>query len=262
MPKPTLHFAHANGFPAGSYKTLFDELAQDYQLIAIDKLGHNPNYPIRDGWNELAEELIDYLCTHASEPVIGVGHSLGAMITFIAAHKRPELFKQIIMLDPPLAMSYGSVFFKLVKTLGKIDQYSPAGKTQHRIQHWSNRRLATDYFASRALFKHFDPQGIDHYLDAGTDQLPDGSLQLNYRVDVECDIYRTIPHHIECLRQPLQVPGHIIRGSNSEVTRTNFAQRLAKRHHMNYLEFPEGQHLFPLEKPVVCAAFIKELIKR
>ncbi len=245
-PLPTLHFAHANGFPAGSYRQLFAALEGDCRLIAIDKLGHSPDYPVDNNWSQPCAELIAYIEQHASEPVIGVGHSFGAIVSFLAAHQRPELFRQLIMLDPPLALGHISLAFLLGKKLGFIDRITPAGRTQYRKQYWPNQQAAEDYCASKALFKGFSKSVIQDYLAAATSKDKQGGLQLNFCVDVECDVFRTIPDHLDYLREPLSIPATLVRGSQSEVLRPRFAKRLAKQQNMQLIEFP-GSHLFPLQ---------------
>ena len=58
MKKDTIHFAHANGFPGGTYKRMLEPLKEKYNIIAMDRLGHNPLYPVNNNWTNLADELI------------------------------------------------------------------------------------------------------------------------------------------------------------------------------------------------------------
>ncbi len=258
MPKPTLHFAHANGFPAGSYKQLFAQLESDFNIIALEKMGHNPIYPINDNWSNLAQELVAYLKQHATEPVIGVGHSMGGIATFLAAYQRPELFSQIIMLDPPLAMSYGSLAFYLAKKTGYMDKMTPAGKTQYRKTQWDNRQACYDNLAPKGLFKGFNEEAIWDYINAATKTREDGKLHLHYSVDAECAAFRTVPDNMEFKRKPLVVPGTLIRFEDG-VIRPYFAQRLAKLHKMD-CRTVTGGHMLPLQEPEFVAGLIKEMV--
>ena len=56
-----INFAHANGFPAGSYKTLFDYFPDHFKIIALDKYGHNEQKPINHNWQAQVDELINFL---------------------------------------------------------------------------------------------------------------------------------------------------------------------------------------------------------
>src|SRR5437667_132429 len=88
--KPILHFAHANSYPAGTYRVFFQYLRQNYEVQALDMHAHNPKYPVTYGWHALVQELIEDLIARYNEPVVLVGHSLGGMLSMMAAKARPD----------------------------------------------------------------------------------------------------------------------------------------------------------------------------
>lgn len=259
MAKPLLHFAHANGFPSGSYRQLFSLLSRDYSLIAIDRLAHDPDFPVNEGWSNLRDELIHYLERNADAPVIGVGHSMGAVITFLAALERPELFTQIIMLDPPLAVGAGAIAFYLSKKLGFIDKLSPAGRTRNRRQIWRDEEDALAYFRQKGLFNGCNEQTIKDFIVAGTHNC-DGGIRLRYSVEAECDTYRTIPHNLGQLAKKIQVPGTLIRGDKSEVTLPRFARIFGQKQALQ-LGVAKGGHMFPLQHPKLTADLITQTVQ-
>ena len=55
--KPVLAFAHANGIPGHSYDTFLAPLKDEYTLHVVDRVGHNPAYPVDSGWHSLSLEL-------------------------------------------------------------------------------------------------------------------------------------------------------------------------------------------------------------
>ena len=66
MTKLKMHFAHANSYPAGTYRLFFEHLRQYYDVQSLDIHAHNPRYPVRNGWHELMLELIDELLEFVS----------------------------------------------------------------------------------------------------------------------------------------------------------------------------------------------------
>ena len=42
MTLPQLHFAHANSYPAGTYRKLFGLLGQYFEVQALDMHAHDP----------------------------------------------------------------------------------------------------------------------------------------------------------------------------------------------------------------------------
>lgn len=75
MEQPILHFAHANGFPGQSYRTLLAPLQNQWQVEVLDRLGHQAEFPVNENWQNLVNELLQYLeQTCGDKPVVGVGH--------------------------------------------------------------------------------------------------------------------------------------------------------------------------------------------
>jgi len=112
--KPIIHFAHANGVPSQVYQKLFDALKDDYDIIYVPLIGPDKRYPITNHWPHLVEQIVDSIVQQAQgRKVIGLGHSLGSVLTLMACYQRPELFSQVIMLDPPLILGKYSFAFHM-----------------------------------------------------------------------------------------------------------------------------------------------------
>lgn len=258
--KLKLHFAHANGFPASSYRALFEQITPEYDLLYIEKMAHSPDFPLNDNWESTADEIIDNIESHSDAPVIGVGHSFGSLATLQAALKRPELFSQIVLLDPPLVMGLGCAIIYLCKKLGLMDKITPAGVSKHRRQQWPSFDEAFEYFKARSLFKRYSDDALKDYIKAATLTEQDGTLTLHYRVQIECDTFRTMPHNLECKRTRLPIPSTLIYGSESDVLRSKYAKRLNTIHGMTLVE-TKGGHLFPMEYPKATADALKRVIQ-
>ena len=260
MQKGILHFAHANGFPAGTYAKLLGFLRQEYVVIAIKKLGHNPKYPVDENWEGLIKELVDHIESNAGEPVIGVGHSLGGILTFMAAYHRPKLFREIIMLDPPLAYGPLALLLFLGKKLRLIGRIRLVAQTKKRRTQWSSSQEAEAYLMQKAPFNSFDPDCLRDYVQYGTTASETG-VKLSFDVNVESNIFKATPHNMSSLRKRLSVPGTVIIGENSYVSGRSL-NRFAKRHGLYLERFNDGSHLFPLEYPERTAVLIMETIEK
>ena len=89
--KPIIHFAHANGVPSKVYQKLFDLLKDEYDVIYLPLIGPDKRYPISNHWTYLVDQVIDSIVRQAKgRPVIGLGHSLGSVLTLMASYQRPE----------------------------------------------------------------------------------------------------------------------------------------------------------------------------
>ncbi len=255
MGRGVLHFAHANGFPAGSYNRFLDHFRSGFDVIAIDRLGHNPQFPVNNNWTNLAEELIDFLEKEAGSPVTGVGHSLGSLVTFVAAYKRPDLFNSVIMLDPPFVTGAWGVLFRILKFTGIADRLTPAEQSSGRRTVWKDTREAEEYFLSKKLFRAFDPDSLKDYMKYGIAPCESG-LCLSYDVATEVKIFQTMPDNIGSYRKPLGIPGALIYGETSHAVHLRTLRRFIAKHGFRLSTAPGG-HLFPLEKPDEAALAVK-----
>ncbi len=261
MQGATIHFAHANGLPSGTYRKMLSLLQQHYELTVIDKLGHDPGYPVDENWQSLVEELADNIESYSGKPVIGIGHSLGGILTFMAAYRKPHLFSKIIMLDPPLLYGPLSLLFFLSKKLGIMDHVSLVSQTKKRRTRWSSREEAEAHFRRIPLFGRFDPDCLRDYIQYGTTSV-DGGVALSFDVEIEARIFRTAPHNLTCLRKKLDVPGAVFVGEDSYTATSNMVRHFAKRHGLSFDRFKGGSHLFPLEYPERTAVLIMETIEK
>lgn len=255
MTKPIIHFAHANGLPSICYQKMLANMTDSYDIKTLPLIGVDPQFPVRDNWHELADQVADSIRRQSDVPVIGMGHSLGALCTFMAAHKYPELFRGLVVMDPPIVNGVASLLFALMKLIGQIDRISPSGKSKHRRETWPSREEAKQSLGGKSLFKAFDPECFDAYIQHGLSDSETG-VSLTIPAATEVAIFRTTPTDVWRYRSPLKVPGLFIAGAQSEFIKVNFGTRMARQHNMDYRLTPGG-HMFPLENPEKTAATIR-----
>lgn len=259
MSKPILQFSHANGFPAPCYAAMHGELARRYRIGAIEAIGTDARYPVTEGWPLLVQQLIDTLeREYRGEPVFGVGHSLGAYLSFLAAAQRPELFRAIVMIDAPVIGALKGGLLGATKRIGIVDRVTPAGATRDRRTVWDSREEAKAHFRSRKLFRNFSDQCLDDYVQHALVKKED-HFKLKIDPAIEYQIYRTIPHDMHRQLRQLKVPAGFIGGTESDVI-----QRVG----MSLMRGPKflkrqvpGGHLFPFEHPQEAARAVDELLE-
>ena len=255
----TLFCAHANGFPSATYGKLFAALAPEYQVRHLPQHGHDPRFPVNDNWSNLVDELIHHLEQH-DEPVWGVGHSLGGVLHYHAALLRPELYRGVAMLDSPVLTLADKVVIRAAKRFGFIDRITPAGRTLGRREVFVDLAEARDYFAAKSLFRRFDPECLEAYVQHGLQPAGEG-LRLRFDAATEISIYRSVPHTSPGRPQQLQVPLAMVRGRHSRVVLPHHAHLVRRVPRGEYLTLPGG-HMFPLERPQDTAALLKQLFTR
>lgn len=266
MSQPTLVFSHANGFPAGTYRLLFEAWrAAGWRVEAVEKYGHDPRWPVSSNWPQLIEELVHRIdAVHDTAPggrVVLVGHSLGGFLSLLAACKQPEWVRAVVMLDSPVITGWKAQTLRVAKATRLIRRVSPGRVAARRREHWASRDDCLAHYASKSLFARWDPRVLADYVAAGTESDPQGGVRLAFRREVEADIYDTLPDHLQQLlkHHPLRCPLGFIGGTQSkEVRQVGLAatRRLAHGH----LHQIEGGHLFPMEQPEQTAAMVLALI--
>lgn len=259
MTKQIIHFAHANGFPAKTYNKLFSFLEDDFEIGYIERHGHNPRFPVTDNWKFLKDELNEEIRRRYAKPVIGIGHSLGGILHFLLACEKPQLYKQIILLDSPIISRFSSHSLRVLKVTKLIDRYTPSQITRFRRNFWQSKNEAFEHFKAKPKFDAFDEDVLRDYVEYGTFAGEKG-FELFFKPSIEAKIYRTIPHHLPKLRGRLKVPTAYIGGTRSregELARLSFMRKYFPIDHFTV----EGSHLFPLEKPFETAKIIKKIIQ-
>jgi len=270
MPKDIINFVHANGFPAGSYQTLFNYFPDNIQVIALDKYGHNSAMPINHNWQAQVKELIAFVesqqandkkisTNQLTRKVICVGHSFGGVISFMACCQRPDLFKGLIMLDPPVLTGFKAIAGQLLKKTKWIDKFSPAGRAKNRRSHWPLGSDIGSAFAGRKLFKNFDSRCLADYIEYGICEQND-KLALVFSAHVEADIFRNIPTNLSTYKNKLTVPATLIYGENTDVFPHHIFKDFIKLNKDITLKTVKGGHMFPLENPEGIAELITKII--
>ncbi|MFF7708392.1 alpha/beta fold hydrolase [Pseudomonas sp. NPDC007930] len=255
----TLFFAHANGFPSGSYGKLFRALAPQFEVAHLALHGHDPRFPVTDNWPHLVQELIHHLQAQPGK-VWGVGHSLGGGLHLHAALLRPDLYHGLILLDAPLLTAWERWLLGWAKRAGWIDRITPAGRTLGRRERFANLASARRYFAGKALFRGFDPDCLEAYLQHGLCEDEHG-LRLRFSAAIEISIYRSLPHRIPAPLRRLQLPVALVRGEASRVVAAYHGRQVRRLPRGECYRVPGG-HMFPLEQPEHTAALITQVLGR
>ena len=254
--RPALHFAHANSYPAGCYRKLLSRLDDAFDVHAIERIGHDPRYPVSDNWPHLVDEM-ERAIAAVGRPVIGVGHSLGGALTVMVALRRPDLFRGLVILDSPLLSPWRSRGLWAAKRLGRIEAITPAGVTLRRRDAFDSTDAMQAYFAAKRPFSRFDPDVLADYARLGSEP-SDGGVRLAFRPEIEYRVYCTLPHVWSRLARPLAMPAVYVVGQQTDVIKPADLRFIRRRLGMQVEPAP-GSHLFPLEYPLATADLVARL---
>ncbi len=256
-----IHFSHANGFPVSTYRKLFGALDDDFELRAVERYGHTSKFPVTREWPHLVDELLESLERQYREPVWLVGHSLGGFLSLMAALRRPERVRGVVMLDSPVIAGWRASLVRAAQLFGLDEKPGPAAVARRRRTHWPDAESVWAHFQSKPNFAIWDEEVLRDYTLHGTE--PTGKQderRLRFDREVEYRIYRTLPTSLgRKVARGAPVPVGFVAGTRSREVRQcglSATRRLVGEH----LRFIEGGHLYPMERPLETAQLVRDLI--
>lgn len=250
-----LHFLHANGYPPECYKPLLELLKTDYHVFGMYLR------PLWDGshpqeihtWHPLSDDLLRFLSDRETGPVIGVGHSIGAVVTLRAALREPGRFRALVLLDPVLFVPARLAAWKVIRALGVGDRLHPLIRAaQRRRRAFDNLETVFRGYRTRPVFRYMSDESLRAYIAGITKPSANGGYELVYSPEWEAQIYRSGLHDFDIWRNlhKLAVPTLFIRGAETDTFFEN-AARLVKQKQPNVRveTLEKSTHLLPLERP-------------
>ena len=266
--QPLVLFFHGNSFPASTYNVMLNDLRRrGMQVQALEKIGHNPAYPVTSNWPHLVQEIHAFakpLIDAHIGPVVLVGHSLGGMLSLMLAAQFPDIAHAVVMVDAPAVGGLQAKVLQLSKTFSLNKKFSPGAVSRKRRNEWTSVEEAFAHFASKKVFARWDPHVLNDYVVHGTheEQSAQGSKRvLSFDRHIETLIYESVPHNLERLlkQYPLTCPVSLVAARHSREMRlagTEFSKKITK----GRICMIDGTHLVPMEKPLVTAAAIETSI--
>lgn len=260
----TIHFAHANGYPPGVYRVFLEELAESHRVIAsLKRPLWSSDPPERlPHWGVFADDLIATLDAAAADhpgPVVGVGHSMGAVVTLLAANRRPDLFSSLILIEPAFLARRHLWMLRLMRRLSR-QRIPLISRTLRRRDQWDSQAEAFAWFRAKPVFSGIHDTVLRDYVSHGTYSTSEGGRKLTYDKHWEAHCYASLVDHVTALRR-CSLPVLGLRGADTTTLTPQVWrhwQRIAPE--QRFLEVPEAGHLLPLEKPRVLARILRNYL--
>ena len=257
-----IHLAHANGFPPKTYQKLIDKLTPHYRVIGMEARPLWPNSKFEDfkSWREGADDLIRFMDEQGLSNIIGIGHSFGAVCTLIAANKRPDLFKKLVLIEPVVLPKWYYLFIPFTPDF-LLREINPIVKnTLVRTDKWPNREAAYRQFRKNRLFANTDDAELWDYVNSGISPNQNGGVSLTYSKEWEAKIYMTITdpwREMKRLKQPFVV----LKGETSDTIFPSVWKKLKVSNPKgNFIEILDTGHIVPLEKPNEVAETLRTFL--
>jgi len=267
---PIIHLAHANGFPPGSYRPLAETLTDHYHVIGLPSWPLRPDSQLKDpDWHPLADDLIrglDHLSLDGAlglSPggIIGVGHSMGGVLTLWAAVRRPDLFRAVVLIDPVFLPPAWLWAVRLLRLLGLQRRLPLVRGALRRRRTWPSRQACYEHYRDKRIFATWPDASLRAYAEAGTRERAGGQVELVYPPEWEAHIFATTPTDVWRAVPRLCVPALVIRGEHSDTFRPESQARMERLvPQARFVVIPDAGHMAPMERPAETGATIRDFL--
>lgn len=251
-------FAHASGFHARVWDQVIVHLPDEHSF-ALDMRGHGRSLqtePVRD-WRVFADDVAAVLKQLGLNGVIGVGHSLGGHTVTLAAAIQPDLFSQLLLIDP--------VIMPRERYVGatEIGQFAARRRNQ-----WASADEMYERFKDRSPFNLWKPEVLRDYVDHGLRPAPSGEgFVLACTPEFEAATYNystaaNIYPEIATIKMPVTILRAVEPGStgtfdfNASPTAPDLAAHFP---HATDIYMSEYTHFLPMQAPEQVAKIIRDV---
>ncbi len=249
---------HPNGFCAGTWDPLAQQLRGDYRPIAIDIRGHGASDPPRTdaeyAFTSVASDIAPVLDALGVHEVVALGHSLGGACVILLDHLHPGIVQRALLCE--------AIAFPPVP--GGTPPDGPSRlvvAARRRRAEWPDRATVRESYGSRPPLNVLEPTVLDAYVHWGFRDRPDGTIELACAPEVEARFFeaaatgegaRTAFDRLPSLRGRATV----VRGDRTDLPAVIFdAQAAALGAPLVELS---GDHFFLQENTARAAALVRE----
>ncbi|MFL7813210.1 MAG: alpha/beta fold hydrolase [Anaerolineales bacterium] len=272
---PPLIHAHANGYPPQAYRHYLEPFRKDYRVQAIFL---RPFWPGMDpeilcDWRIFRDDYLRDLPSLAvgregvEVPVIGMGHSLGAVTTLMAAIESPDSFRALVLIEPTLFQPWRGAVMRVLAPYRVFRHVHPlVRRTMRRKVSFPDRESMFANYRTKGIFTRISDEVLWDYVEGLADDRPDASVGLKYHPLWETRIYETggsVDPYIMGNLSRVTCPVLVLRGEESDTIGPEIVDRLvAGLPAGEGIHVPDLGHLLPLEAPEETAQLALEFLAR
>jgi lipase len=253
---PVIVLMHATGFSPWLWHPIASGLAPRWRVIAPYFCDHRETDPAKGGlsWLGMAEDLARFCAALDLDRPGLVGHSMGATISTLTHAKFGLKSRGLVLIEP---IFFPQDFYKMEITL---KQHPLASRAIRRRDHWSNRGEAREYLLSKSLFKNWDPEMLDLYIDHGMKEAEGGGLELTCSPKREASLFMgSMEYDPWPLLPQVTCPTLILEGEESPNRGfIDLKMAISAIPQSTYRMIGHTGHLIPMEQPKLTLEIIDE----
>lgn len=261
-----VHFYHANGFPAEVYLPFLNELAHSFDIHALHGRAtrEETGAPNHKNWQIYADDLIEYLEQTQTQPIIAIGHSMGASSTVLAAVKRPDLFKALVLIEPAM-LNFSKKMLLNLMPKSMIKNMRLVKGTAEKPDTWENSETYKQYLKKFKGYAKFNEEAFDIFAKHAVKTTSDNKVTLRFPNRWEAYNYMNPPYLMGKFKklERLGIPTVAIRGETNGFFNDALWQTWqTSQPSALFLQNKNFGHLMPLEAPNDSAHLIMKGLKQ
>lgn len=259
-----IHFAHANAYPPETYAGFMACLSKRFSITAMHLRPMWKDIPMSSvkTWYDIAHDIDTFFEQEQLSVLHGIGHSLGAVCSLIAASENPRLFKSLFLIDPVLFPRYSIQLMSTTPISIRKKLVPIAKQAIKRRDEWYSEEDLFSSYRKKKVFSNFSDQAIRDFFHGGTFKTKEGRYRLRYSKAWEAHIYTTVVYAVHLLKQ-INIPITIIRAEKTDVISEKIWQEVRSiGAHITCIDFPDATHLVPFESPEKLTELFYEHLNR
>lgn len=264
---PSLHFAHANGFNALTYRSLLDGLSSEMRLFASDLRGHGQttlaaNPKGMRTWLIYRDDILKVLQDLDGRPKILAGHSMGATASLLAAAAKPNWATGLVLVEPVIMPPRYLRWKAIIGALGLIERMHPmVAQARRRRSIFANREAMFEAYRGKGAFRTWPEDVVRDYIEGGSVEfMDDKEVRLACTPGWEAANYKAATPNIWRELEKVRCPVTLIVGEKRSTCPAPVVEMLRNRlPNLRVVHVPEASHFLPMEYPAIVQREVRAM---
>lgn len=248
---PPLLFLHGFGSALTQWHENLLPLSQFHSVYALDLIGFGASEKAAANYNVglWVEQVYEFWCTFIKQPIVLVGHSLGALVALTAAVTYPEMAQNLVLITLPAARQE-LLTGRLQSLVGEIESFFTVSLFT-RLVFYLIRRPRIIRAVLRAIYvnqERVTDRLVHSFLGPGFDRGAAQALSLLTKARTRSDFARRTKE----LLAEVQAPILLIWGLNDRVIPLTWGRQLPSLNpNLKLVEIPDAGHC-PYDECAEC----------
>lgn len=260
--RPLLHWAHATGFHAETYRPLLEGLSQYFNVLAWDMRGHGESGAAADpdqlrDWEVFYEDLQGVISAHGQSWILA-GHSVGAVCSLMVAARLGSAVRGLCLVDPILMHGVAAAGFGILKKLGQGHRHPLVFGALRRRARFASLAEAEQNYSAKRVFASWQEGFLSSYVRGGFRPVNDG-VELRCAPAWEARQFATTEHDPWAAVGNLQCPVLLVQGARDSTIFPGAVRKFRALHtRTGHRLYPDTSHFVPMEASQRLVAEIAE----